>query len=191
MVSEDHVFHPHDAVKAAINGSMITGAAGALVSAIQNTLTKRNVNAWGVFTRTGGTIAVFTAMGGTYEFARFASANLRERDDSLNTAVGGFLAGSVLGLRVGTTPAVLGYGALAAVVLGTFDYTGGALTGYNKDPEQDEFERKQFLRKNRRRPIEETVEELGEGRGIYAPGYEERRRERIKATYGIDVPSKA
>ena len=39
------------------------------------------------------------AMGGTYEFTRFASANLREKDDSLNTAIGGFLAGSLMGLR--------------------------------------------------------------------------------------------
>jgi len=39
------------------------------------------------------------AVGGTYEFTRLASANLREKDDSLNTAIGGFLAGSVLGLR--------------------------------------------------------------------------------------------
>lgn len=117
MASEDEQYHPKDAVKAAINGTMITGAAGGLVSAIQNTLTKRNVSAWGVFTRTGGTIAVFggpysigeafmscsddpaAAVGGTYEFTRFASANLREKDDSLNTAIGGFLAGSVLGLR--------------------------------------------------------------------------------------------
>lgn len=38
-------------------------------------------------------------MGGTYEFARHASANLREKDDTLNTVFGGFLAGSVLGLR--------------------------------------------------------------------------------------------
>jgi hypothetical protein len=123
------------------------------------------------------------AVGGTYEFTRFASANLRERDDSLNTAIGGFLAGSVLGLRcglsnfddvccvitndlvVGTTPAVLGFGALTAVVLGAYDYTGGALTGFKKNNEIDEFERKQELRKNRRRPIEQTISELGEGRG--------------------------
>lgn len=39
------------------------------------------------------------AMGGTYEFTRFASANLREKDGALNTAIGGFFAGSVLGLR--------------------------------------------------------------------------------------------
>ena len=38
-------------------------------------------------------------MGGTYEFTRFASANLREKDDSLNPALGGFLAGAIMGLR--------------------------------------------------------------------------------------------
>ncbi|KAH6721324.1 hypothetical protein DL95DRAFT_393824 [Leptodontidium sp. 2 PMI_412] len=191
MAPADEQYHPKDAVKAAINGTMITGAAGGLVSAIQNTLTKRNVSPWGVFTKTGGTIAVFAAMGGTYEFTRFASANLREKDDSLNTALGGFLAGSVLGLRFGSTPAVLGFGALTAVVLGAYDYTGGALTGYRKDPEIDEFERKQALRKNRRRPIDETITEIGEGRGIYGPGYDERRREKIKEKYGIEVPAKS
>jgi hypothetical protein len=38
------------------------------------------------------------AMGGTYEFTRYASANLREKDDSYNTALGGFFAGSIMGL---------------------------------------------------------------------------------------------
>jgi hypothetical protein len=27
--------------------------------------------------------------------------------------------------------------------------------------------------------------------GIYAPGYDERRKERIKEKYGIDVPAKS
>jgi hypothetical protein len=109
---------------------------------------------------------------------------------------------------VRTMPAVLGMGALTAVVLGAYDYTGGALTGYKRNPEMDEFERKELLRKNRRRPIEQTISELGEGRGmsendqkafvsnrlipgIYGPGYDERRRERIKEKYGIDVPAKS
>lgn len=52
------------------------------------------------------------------------------------------------------------------MIMGAFDYTGGILTGYTKDPEEDEFARKQYLRKNRRKPIEDTVAELGEGRGI-------------------------
>lgn len=70
-------------------------------------------------------------------------------------------------LLVRTTPAVLGYGAAVAVVLGAFNYTGGRLTGYNKDPEIDEVARKEYLRKNRRRPMEDTVQDLGEGRGMY------------------------
>jgi hypothetical protein len=85
-------------------------------------------------------------------------------------------------------PAFLGYGTFLAITVGVFDYTGGSLSGYKRDPDVDEVARKQFLRKDRRRPIEETVEFLGEGRGIYAPGYEERRRQRIKENYGIDVP---
>jgi hypothetical protein len=65
----------------------------------------------------------------------------------------------------GTTPAVLGFGALTAIVMGVYDYTGGNLRGFKKDPGVDEFERKETLRKNRRRPIEQTISELGEGRG--------------------------
>ncbi|MCJ1236406.1 hypothetical protein MMC14_004387 [Varicellaria rhodocarpa] len=188
MASEETVYQPKDAVTAAIRTTMITAGAGALVSSIQNTLTKENVTAWGIFSRSGGTIAVFAAMGGTYEFGKLASANLREKDDSWNSAIGGFLSGSVMGLRFRTFPSVLGYGAGLAVLLSTYDYTGGSLRGYARDPEIDEFERKEYLRRNRRRPIQETLEELGEGRGIYGPGYAERRRDRIKEKYGIVVP---
>jgi hypothetical protein len=59
MASSDHQYEPKDAVDVAIKGTMITGTAGLFVSAIQNTLTKQRVGAWGVFTRTGGTISVF------------------------------------------------------------------------------------------------------------------------------------
>ena len=62
-------------------------------------------------------------------------------------------------------PHVFGYGAMLAVLLGTFDYTGGVLSGFNQDEEVDEYERKQALRKNKRRPVQETISELGEGRG--------------------------
>jgi len=59
MASGDEQYHPKDTIKAAINGTLVLGAAGLTVSAIQNSLTKQNVNAWGVFTRSGGTIATF------------------------------------------------------------------------------------------------------------------------------------
>ncbi len=85
-------------------------------------------------------------------------------------------------------PPVFGYGAGLAVVMFAYSFSGGEITGYWRDPESDEYDRHEKLRKNRRRPIEETLAELGEGRGIYGPGYEERRRQRIKERYGIDVP---
>ncbi len=50
---------PKDAVREALKSTMILGAAGTLLSAVQNTLTRKNVGPWGMFTRTGSTIAVF------------------------------------------------------------------------------------------------------------------------------------
>ena len=181
-------YHPKDALGHAVKAVAITGGAGLFISTIQNTLTKQNTGAWGVFTRSGSTIGIFAAMGGAYMFTKDAAANLRKKDDSYNSAIGGAFAGSMLGLRYRSAPAVLGYGAALSVVLAAFTFTGGKLTGYERDPTVDEVSRKEYLRKNRRRPVDEIVNELGEGRGITAPGYEERRAQRIKANYGIDVP---
>lgn len=104
---------------------------------------------------------------------------------------------------VRTLPGVIGCGIGFSIIFSAFDYTGGKFTGYDEDPNVDQFDRKMALRANKRRPIQETIDELGEGRGrsnvfhkstgtdyilgIYAPGYAERRRERIKQAYGIDV----
>ena len=65
-------------------------------------------------------------------------------------------------------PAILGYGALTSVVLGAFGYTGAKLTGYEREKGVDEYARKQQLRRNRRRPVEETLAEIGEGRGKFS-----------------------
>lgn len=70
---------------------------------------------------------------------------------------------------VRTLPSVIGYGTALAVVLGTFDYTGGSITGLFREPGEDEVARRESVRKDYRRPIEETVEMLGEGRGIRWP----------------------
>lgn len=103
---------------------------------------------------------------------------------------------------------------MAGSVVGAFAFSGG-LTGWGRDPNVDEFERKEAMRLNRRRPVEETLEEVGEGRGksshinakrdiypslmskpanrtnpnkgIYPPGYQERRRQRLLEKYGVEV----
>jgi hypothetical protein len=50
------------------------------------------------------------------------------------------------------------------VTLGTSHVAGG-LMGYKKDVTVDEVARKEYMRKNRRRSVDEIVNELGEGRG--------------------------
>lgn len=66
-----------------------------------------------------------------------------------------------------SAPAMLGFGTGLAVLMSAYKYTGGRLSGYQADPDVDEVSRKEYMRKNRRRPIEQTVNELGEGRGAY------------------------
>jgi len=82
----------------------MTGSAGLLLASVQNTIAKENLGAIGVFSRFGGTIALFAAMGGTYQFITTATANLREKQDPWNQFLGGFSAGSFIGLRSMYTP---------------------------------------------------------------------------------------
>ncbi|KAK4098715.1 hypothetical protein N658DRAFT_431360 [Parathielavia hyrcaniae] len=185
--AEDNHYHPKDAIHAGVHSSMVFGGIGLLFAAVKNSLARQNVGPWTTFTKNGGIIATFTIVGGVYDFTRVASANLREKDDHWNHGIGGLVAGAVLGLRTGSMPRIIGYGAITAVACGAFQYGGGTLKGYWNRPKVDEYERKEMLRRNRRRPIEETIAEIGEGRGIRPPGYEERRRERLKEKYGVDI----
>lgn len=62
-------------------------------------------------------------------------------------------------------PALLGYGVALSAVMSGYEYTGGSLFGYSKDKNVDEYERRTQLRKNFQSPAEQTIAELGEGRG--------------------------
>ena len=56
--AEDTPYKPKDAILVALRGAATTGLAGLFAAAVQNTLEKRNVGPWGVFTRSGGTIGI-------------------------------------------------------------------------------------------------------------------------------------
>jgi len=120
MSSEDRDgYKPKDAITEAGKGALVVGGGGLFAAALVNALAKQNVGPWAIFTRTGGLIGTFgtslaavlprwdwyantretVAVGGVFEFSRHASANLRRKDDALNTALGGFLSGAILGLR--------------------------------------------------------------------------------------------
>lgn len=181
-------YEPRDAIAQSVRSATFTGSAGLLLAAVQNTLTRENVGAFGVFTRFGGTIALFAAMGGTYAFVSTASANLRQKNDPYNPGLGGFFAGALVGLRKRSLPSVLGSGVLLGVALAGAQFTGGAVFSQRSDPDEDKFATKEEVRRRFRRPVNEMINEIGEGRGIYGPGYDERRKQRLKDAYGIDVP---
>lgn len=66
-------------------------------------------------------------------------------------------------------PMILGYGAGVSLIVSAFDYTGNSLSGWGRDPKEDGYDRKEAVRKNRRRPVEETIAEIGEINGEFTP----------------------
>ncbi|EWC48003.1 hypothetical protein DRE_02885 [Drechslerella stenobrocha 248] len=182
-------YHPKDALASTIKAISVTGTAGLVVSGAQNALARENRGLLGLFTKTGGTVAMFVLMGGTYAFLKDASANLREKSDPWNAALGGFFAGALVGIPSGRMPRVVGFGTGLAITLSIFEYTGNSLRGAQwREPEVDEFERKEKIRLLRHIPFEDTIAEIGEGRGVWGPGFKERRAELLKQKYGVDVP---
>lgn len=61
-------------------------------------------------------------------------------------------------------PVVMGLGGAVGVVQGALYFLGGRIDSFKT--ESDEFERKEKVRRTTRLPIEQTVSELGEGRGM-------------------------
>lgn len=62
-------------------------------------------------------------------------------------------------------PFTLGAGAVFGTVMATYRYSKG-LAGYESAVlDEDEVERREAMKKMRRRPLSETIEQLGEGRG--------------------------
>jgi hypothetical protein len=55
---------------------------------------------------------------------------------------------------------------MLAVITATLDYTGGRIRG-GHDPNVDQYSLKEESRKTFRIPAEQTVAELGEGRGMF------------------------
>lgn len=57
--SPEVAYQPQDAIGNAIKNTIGVGTAGLFVAAVQSTVTKNNVGAFSVFTRFGGTTAMF------------------------------------------------------------------------------------------------------------------------------------
>jgi len=126
----------------AANVALKAGAVGFFVSSLQNALQKHNYGAMGVFTRTGGTIGFFAAMGATFAFTEAFVANQRQKNDALNGAIGACAAGFLAGIKKRSLPLAVGTCAMLGAVVGGFDYAG-QLIG---DPISKEERRRRFFK---------------------------------------------
>lgn len=97
----------------------------------------------------------------------------------------------------------MGLGGFVAATAGTLHLFGGRIDTHRV--EDDEFARKEILRRTTRLPVEQTIAELGEGPGTFerpftttmrspnnvteikGPGYEERRRQRLQEKFGVEI----
>ncbi|KAH7157158.1 hypothetical protein EDB81DRAFT_881432 [Dactylonectria macrodidyma] len=181
----EEAYKPYDTLNDTGKAGLIGGASGLFIASIRNALAKRNIGALSVFTRGAPIIGLATAAPAAYVFFSRSSMNLREKDDAWSAAFGGFMMGAILGMPSRRMPVVVGLGSGIAVFQGMFYYLGGRFDTFKK--EDDEFVRKETLRRTTRLPVEQTISEIGEGRGIRPPGFEERRAQRLKETYGFEV----
>ncbi|KAI1056380.1 hypothetical protein LB507_002054 [Fusarium sp. FIESC RH6] len=183
-------FKPYDVLNDTTKAGVVGGLSGLFLSSVKNALAKHNVGILSVFTRGSTIIGLGAAAPAAYVFVSRTSMNLREKEDSFSAALGGFALGAVLGLPTKRMPVVMGLGSGLAVFQGMFHYLGGRYDSFKR--EGDEFERKEIVRRSTRLPIEQTISEIGEGRGIRPPGYDERRVERLSQKYGVEInPIKA
>jgi hypothetical protein len=87
--------------RSALNDTMNTALFGAgfgvVISAIQNSLATHNRGALGVFTRSGGQIALYTAAAAAFGLSNSMLANVRQRDDAINPASAACASGLVVG----------------------------------------------------------------------------------------------
>ncbi|KAF5022439.1 hypothetical protein F66182_5524 [Fusarium sp. NRRL 66182] len=186
----DSYFKPHDVLDDTAKAAVVGGLSGLFLSSIKNALARTNVGTLSVFTRGAPIIGVAAAAPAAYVFFSRTSMNLREQNDAFSAGVGGFALGAVLGLPTKRMPIVVGLGSGLAVFQGFFHYLGGRYDSFKR--EGDEFERKEIVRRSTRLPVEQTISEIGEGRGIRPPGYEERRAARLGEKYGVEInPVKA
>jgi hypothetical protein len=181
---------PHDVIGETSKTAIVAFGSGLFIASIRNAMDRRNVGALGIFTRGAPIIGLATAAPTAYCVVSRMSMNLREKEDVWAAALGGFAAGAIIGLPFKKFAPAMAVGAAFSAVQGTFFLFGNRIDSYKH--EDDEFERKEILRRTTRVPVEETITLIGEGRGIKPPGYEERRRERIKEKYGFEInPVKA
>ncbi|KAJ1965380.1 hypothetical protein GGI12_000812 [Dipsacomyces acuminosporus] len=99
---------------------------GLFASAFQTAYAPRKGgSALDVFTKHGSTIGFMAAMGGVFAGVDAAAAQIRGKEDFVNSTIAGCAAGLIAGARKRSIPAALGGCAFFGTAMGTYEYSGG------------------------------------------------------------------
>lgn len=158
-----------DAVKFASIAGLLTVAAG-------NAVSKERLGPMGVFTKSGKLWGLMILVAGSYRFTGASLANLRKENDSWNEFFAGSVAGAFTAAPTGQLVKVVGTSLGTAVLVGGVFWCGSFLgnTESSSFAQRGEglengFEIKKDLEKqgfwdvSRRRPLSQTLEQLGDG----------------------------
>ncbi|KAI8325118.1 NADH dehydrogenase 1 alpha subcomplex [Martensiomyces pterosporus] len=121
----DNAHEPRDWKSETAKYTLGGAGVGLFASAFQTAYSSSKGSALDVFTKHGGTIGFMAAMGGVFAGVDAASAQIRGKEDFVNSAIAGCAAGLIAGIRKRSIPAALGSCAFFGTAMGTYEYSGG------------------------------------------------------------------
>lgn len=180
-IKNEEPFEPVDTIHQTTKATIASAVFGSVFAAARNSLNKQVIGPWGFFTHSGRLIGLFTVSGGFFTFGESVAKNLREKNDALNQFYGGVLGGMAMGAFRGTVPFILGGGFFVGSILGVTSWAGHSLNGLGKDSSYHNIDKtdpygktlegpKQgFWEMVYRRPLSQTVNDLGEKNVVFKP----------------------
>lgn len=162
-------YQPRDTILVTARAAAISTGAGIFVSALKASLGPARTSLGSIITHSRY-IWLYGAVGTAYTFGESITANLRGKESAWNTFAGGALAGGIMGSTFRSLPKVFGGGIAVGTALGLAHFTGGfnsygeqAQENSRGEPVEIEKGQKQgFWEVVHRRPLSQTLEELGD-----------------------------
>ncbi|KAG9284759.1 hypothetical protein G9A89_001129 [Geosiphon pyriformis] len=115
-------YSPKDTFNLTLQGALVGLGFGSIVAIVRNKAALDKVNS---LARTRQSIAHVASITTVFTATTCVTANIRETDDWINKAFGGFVAGLIPGLRAQSFPLLIGGSVFLGICMGTYDYTGG------------------------------------------------------------------
>uniref|UniRef100_A0A060T9D3 ARAD1D14542p n=1 Tax=Blastobotrys adeninivorans TaxID=409370 RepID=A0A060T9D3_BLAAD len=166
-------FEPRDTLALTSRAAVLSTGAGVFVAALKASLGPSRTSLGSIITHSRY-IWLYGAVGTAYTVGEAVTANLHQKESAWNTFVGGMLAGGVMGASYkngARVSKVIGGAIALGTILGLAHWTGN-FNGYDRkeaakqssgEPvEVEKGDRQTFWQVVHRRPLSQTIDELGD-----------------------------